>query len=416
MYVVDVSAQYNYSYDTSSSNGPYNWYQLPNSKQCRTGTQQSPINIVTTLNAQQLALQNIGFTTGLDSMSQLVTQADTFHPINTNNYHSPSSDTFILNNTGNILNGTFNTNAVALPTVNYSSTIYTLQYMLFHTPSEHTLNQQSADMDIQLIHRDLNTNKQLILSIFMIVPYSNSNNNDLYANTFLSSIQWTNSSLPQNPGDTITIPYSTINMSTILPSNNQSYFEYTGSLTTPPCTSPITWLIYQQPLNISLNQKLYYTNLFGTSTVRPLQNVNGRTVNYYVQPTIDPVTLANNPVADQLLATILLCVVGVASIVLFISRDVSYYTSHTKQILSYIYVNLRPSSAERQFTDQINGSNDNSQYDYSDQPNSDDTSYEHMNGDNTDMNQPNTSNDGINTTTSITGRLHLRQHSLGGEL
>jgi carbonic anhydrase len=50
-----------------------------------------------------------------------------------------------------------------------------------------------------------------------------------------------------------------------------------GSLTTPPCTEGVLWLVLKQPTTVSREQIKLFSQLF-PNNARPVQAVNGRAV------------------------------------------------------------------------------------------------------------------------------------------
>ena len=81
--------------------------------------------------------------------------------------------------------------------------------------------------------------------------------------------------LPRKAGDTVKIK-EMVNPGGLLPPD-RSYWTYTGSLTTPPCTEGVRWFLFQQPLTLSRTQLRTYSALFRMNT-RPLQDANGRQI------------------------------------------------------------------------------------------------------------------------------------------
>ncbi len=74
---------------------------------------------------------------------------------------------------------------------------------------------------------------------------------------------------------------TTINAANILPPpGKRSYYFFSGSLTTPPCTEGVNWNVLNTAIEVSKSQldafKKYYT-----SNNRPVQAINRRKVANY---------------------------------------------------------------------------------------------------------------------------------------
>jgi carbonic anhydrase len=65
-------------------------------------------------------------------------------------------------------------------------------------------------------------------------------------------------------------------MNELLP-KDQRYFQFIGSLTTPPCTEGVLWMVLKQPTQLSREQIRMFQQLF-PNNARPVQPVNGRPV------------------------------------------------------------------------------------------------------------------------------------------
>jgi carbonic anhydrase len=50
-----------------------------------------------------------------------------------------------------------------------------------------------------------------------------------------------------------------------------------GSLTTPPCTENVMWMVFKEPLRISPEQIAIFARLY-PNNARPLQPVNDRLI------------------------------------------------------------------------------------------------------------------------------------------
>ncbi|MCO5611529.1 hypothetical protein L7F22_065782 [Adiantum nelumboides] len=76
--------------------------------------------------------------------------------------------------------------------------------------------------------------------------------------------------------------YHVLNMHWHTPSehtiNGVSYFNYMGSLTTPPCTEGLTWIVLQTAYTVSEEQVNATSIINGGNNARPLQPINGRII------------------------------------------------------------------------------------------------------------------------------------------
>ena len=59
--------------------------------------------------------------------------------------------------------------------------------------------------------------------------------------------------------------------------DKRAYYTYMGSLTTPPCTEDVQWIVFKNPITLSKEQISAFSSLH-TNNARPVQPVNGRAV------------------------------------------------------------------------------------------------------------------------------------------
>jgi carbonic anhydrase len=71
-------------------------------------------------------------------------------------------------------------------------------------------------------------------------------------------------------------PAEAIDLNGLLP-ENRSYYTYMGSLTTPPCTEDVLWMVFKQPLQVSAEQVAIFSRLY-RNNARPIQPANNRLV------------------------------------------------------------------------------------------------------------------------------------------
>jgi len=70
---------------------------------------------------------------------------------------------------------------------------------------------------------------------------------------------------------------SAVSAADLLPAD-RDYYRFNGSLTTPPCSEGVTWLVMKQPLRVSPGQVDAFAALMGGPTNRPVQPLNSRVV------------------------------------------------------------------------------------------------------------------------------------------
>ncbi len=218
--------------------GPAHWAQLkPDYASCGRGQRQSPIAIEDSETLQGPA-EAIAF-----------------------NY-APSSGT--VTNTGHSIE-------VQLSGDNSLSVrgqTYQLVQFHFHHPAEERINSRVYPMVAHLVHRHA-TGQLAVLAVLL---------EEGEANPLIQKV-WTH--MPLDVKDSVPLPAGLIHVAEILP-RDQRYYQYIGSLTTPPCTEGVLWLILKQPVSISREQLRLFGQLYADNA-RPVQPRNGRPVRDAVQ-------------------------------------------------------------------------------------------------------------------------------------
>ena len=130
---------------------------------------------------------------------------------------------------------------------------YELLQFHFHQPSEHLLSGKAADMEAHFVHQNKETGDLVVLAVLM---------SEGETNKALDSI-WQPISISDSKVDRVSD--LTINALQLLPENSKLYYRYQGSLTTPPCSEIVTWLVLKQPVNISRSQIATFLNAIGTN-------------------------------------------------------------------------------------------------------------------------------------------------------
>jgi carbonic anhydrase len=130
----------------------------------------------------------------------------------------------------------------------------------FHTPSEHTVDGRTFPLELHLVHQA--TDKNLAVIGIMLAEGAPS--------TVLTRF-WDR--LPRAAGEVET--NQTINAQDLLPRALDDYFTYSGSLTTPPCTESVRWIVLRRPIEVSKAQIAAFRAIFPMNA-RPVAPIGAR--------------------------------------------------------------------------------------------------------------------------------------------
>jgi carbonic anhydrase len=140
---------------------------------------------------------------------------------------------------------------------------YRLVQLHFHAPSEEAINGVRHALVAHLVHEDSHGRKAVVAVLFDVGPENR-------------ALEPLFDDLPQKPEAQAVLPGNTIHLDEVLPSR-MGYFEYEGSLTTPPCTESVRWFVLKQPVTLSARQLAAFRALY-PNDARPLQPTAGRVV------------------------------------------------------------------------------------------------------------------------------------------
>ena len=140
---------------------------------------------------------------------------------------------------------------------------YKLVQFHFHHPAEEKVNYKGFSMVAHLMHK--NEQGQLAVVAVLIDPG--------LSNPVVEQV-WTR--MPLDTQDRVGLSAGLIDMNQLLPVD-QRYYQFIGSLTTPPCTEGVLWLVMKQPMTVSHEQLKLFGHLFPMNA-RPTQALNGRLV------------------------------------------------------------------------------------------------------------------------------------------
>jgi carbonic anhydrase len=224
-----------WNYDEMSSNGPQSWPKRfgknKHGGHCD-GQAQSPVNIVSSL-----ALQ--GMKEGWEPRWGLVTNLQLV-----NDGHSITMVGDALSQDLSLFHGQ----------------PYKLKRMTVKKPSESMLNGMQFPMEMQYEHEDADGHPMVVAVLFR----------EGIHNQALDALGW--SSLPKRAGESL--PIAKFVPSSLLPKGAQSNFwHYMGSLSQPPCTEGVPWIVVGVHPPISPGQ---LSDVPIAGNIRPVQPLNGR--------------------------------------------------------------------------------------------------------------------------------------------
>ena len=210
--------------------GPENWGKLgPENKLCDTGTRQSPIDIREGI---RVDLTPIVFS------------------------YRPSHFRIIDN--GHTIQASMSDNRITVLGKDYE-----LLQLHFHRPSEERVNGRNFDMVAHLVHKSFD-GKLAVVAVLMERGSEN---------PFIQTL-W--NYLPLERNQDVFPPGVPVDLNQLLPAKRE-YFTYMGSLTTPPCSEGVLWLVMQNPIQVSPEQIGIFSRLY-PNNARPVQPTNGRLI------------------------------------------------------------------------------------------------------------------------------------------
>ncbi|WP_158782014.1 carbonic anhydrase [Pantoea sp. BAV 3049] len=224
-----ASTQPHWAYEGKGS--PEHWGEISDEFQtCKTGQYQSPVDIKHVIDGKLPPL-GLNFRTDTESI--------------VNNGHTimvdvQDSDDFMLDNDR-----------------------FELKQFHFHTPSENLIAGKSYPLEAHFVH----ANKAGELTVVAVMFEEGAENEAL--NPLIAAI-------PAQLNHEVKMEKS-IDLAKLFPAD-EHYYRFSGSLTTPPCTEGVRWLILKQPVTLSAQQLQAFQKALKHTNNRPLQPLHGRVV------------------------------------------------------------------------------------------------------------------------------------------
>jgi carbonic anhydrase len=139
---------------------------------------------------------------------------------------------------------------------------YELQQFHFHRPAEEKVDGKSFAMVAHLVHKD----EEGRLAVIAVLIEDGTQHPGIQA-------VWNNLPLEKNEP---LVPVTTFDPSLMLP-QKRDYYTYMGSLTTPPCSEGVLWIVMKEPIKASKQQLDIFARLYPMNA-RPVQAMAGRLI------------------------------------------------------------------------------------------------------------------------------------------
>ncbi|MBR8834918.1 MAG: carbonic anhydrase family protein [Stigonema ocellatum SAG 48.90 = DSM 106950] len=211
--------------------GSENWGNLsPEFQLCKTGIQQSPIDLHLAIAAELSPIE-------IDYKESPLHIVNNGHTIQVN--YEPGSSMKLDGQTFN------------------------LEQFHFHNPSEHIIDKKPFDMELHLVHRS-GAGALAVIGVFLKQGQHN------------AALQPIWEAFPVRNEPEQVVKTVKVNAEQFLPKDRKVY-RYFGSLTTPPCSQGVNWIVMQQPIELSQDQIQKFAKLISIDA-RPVQPLNNRFV------------------------------------------------------------------------------------------------------------------------------------------
>jgi carbonic anhydrase len=216
-------------WEYSGSDGPSHWGSLGSSyATCADGSAQSPINLTNAVLAD-----------------------------------APDPEIQYGDSTASVVNNghTIQASPARGGTISVSGTTYALSQIHFHAPSEHVVNGNSYPVEVHFVNTTAD-GKVAVLGVFLTPGGADNPAWDSYIKTLAT---------PKSLSES-----AKINFASLLPAD-RSTFRYGGSLTTPPCTEGVSWLVFTTAVQVSQQQIDAFVHAYDHNN-RPVEPLDGRTI------------------------------------------------------------------------------------------------------------------------------------------
>jgi carbonic anhydrase len=226
----DIQDHWSYEGETS----PEHWAEIELNTNCD-GKHQSPINIIETNTVVNPTAKNLEV------------------------FYSPKTILNKVENNGHSIQFDFYPG----DSIIYQHRPYYLKQIHFHEPAEHMLNGVIYPIEIHLVH----LSKDKDITVLGILGMEGEES---------QLFEFMESFLPLKNGEEKIIN-KRLDLTDLFP-DVTDFYSYDGSLTTPPCTENVKWVVFKNPIFLSLEEVLELKNNMPLNNYRNEQPINDRII------------------------------------------------------------------------------------------------------------------------------------------
>ncbi|XP_058747179.1 alpha carbonic anhydrase 7-like [Vicia villosa] len=242
----EVENETEFDYIKGSKHGPLHWGELHKEwGACNMGRIQSPIDMI---NPKVSILPNLGML---------------------NKNYKPQNAT--LKNRGHDIQVKWEGDAGS---IKINGTEYFLHQAHFHSPSEHTISGRRYDVELHLVHESAKINGKSEVAVVGVLYMIGQPNSILTEwSQYIRAMINTKAEKHVGVVDPSHIQFS-----------GKKYYKYGGSLTVPPCTEGVTWIIDTEIRFVSMEQMNLLREAVhdhAAQNARPLQALNQREIELF---------------------------------------------------------------------------------------------------------------------------------------
>ena len=149
--------------------------------------------------------------------------------------------------------------------ITFEGVEYELSQFHFHTYSEHKVQGKHGALELHAVFQNAGTGDYVVIGQLYEIGKTE--------NAFIQTL--IDEGLPELDGDE-TVSGTVIDVGDAF-KTLRTYYSYSGSLTTPPCSETVNWVVLAQAHIITMEQADAFRDILGNN-FRPEQALNGRTV------------------------------------------------------------------------------------------------------------------------------------------